>query len=93
MFFVSHGDAFAVVASNGASPRPPAWWLNLQAQPDADAFVEGTWRPVRARRATDAEAEDLWPRLVEVYSGYEHYRAIATRELPVIVLEPLATAQ
>ena len=90
VFFVSHGDAFAVVASNGASPKPPAWWLNLQSEPEADALVQGSWRPVRGRRATEAEAEALWPRLVEVYRGYEQYRAIATRELPVVVLEPLA---
>ena len=38
-------------------------------------------------RATDAEAEELWPRFVELYRGYDHYREIATRELRVVVLE------
>ena len=88
VFFVPHGDGFAVVASNGASKRTPAWWLNLQAEPDAEAHVRGTSHPVRARLATAAEIEELWPRFVGVYSGYAHYKAIATRELPVVVLEP-----
>ena len=92
VFFVAHGDGFAVVASNAASPRPPAWWLNLQAEPDAEAYLAGAWRPVRARRASDEEAEALWPRLVKVYPGYDHYRSIATRELPVVVLEPRPAA-
>ena len=88
MFFVPHRDGYAVVASNAGSRRPPAWWLNLEAEPDAEALIDGSWRPVRARRATDDEARELWPRLVEVYEGYEHYRRIAPRELPVVVLEP-----
>ena len=88
VFYVPHGDGFALVASNAAAPQPPAWWLNLQAHRDADVLVGGSWRPVRARRATDEEAEELWPRLVELYGGYDHYRSIATRELPVVVLEP-----
>ncbi len=41
-----------------------------------------------ARKATDAEAADLWPRLAEAYLGFEHYRSVATRELPVVILEP-----
>lgn len=87
-FFVSHGDAFAVVASNAASKRFPAWWLNLQADPDAEAFVHGRWRPIRARRADEHEAAELWPRFAASYSGYDLYKSIATRELPVVLLEP-----
>jgi F420H(2)-dependent quinone reductase len=88
VFFVRHGDGYAIVASNGASTRAPAWWLNLQAQPDAEALVRGTSHPVRARLATTNEIDELWPRFVRLYSGYAHYKAIATRELPVVVLEP-----
>jgi deazaflavin-dependent oxidoreductase (nitroreductase family) len=88
MFYVRHGDGFAVVASNAASKRPPAWWLNLRAAPDAEAAVGGGWRPVRAREATEAERSELWPRFVAMYRGYDHYREIATREMPVVVLEP-----
>ena len=88
MFFLDHGAGFAVIASNGASKRPPAWWLNLQAQPDAQALVRGKIYPVRARQASEQETATLWPQFVELYSGYEHYKSIATRELPVVILEP-----
>jgi F420H(2)-dependent quinone reductase len=87
-FYVSHNDDFVVVASNAASREFPAWWLNLQANPDADALVKGQWRPVRARRATEAEVAEVWPKLVSIYRGYDHYKSIATRELPVVLLEP-----
>jgi deazaflavin-dependent oxidoreductase (nitroreductase family) len=90
MFYLPHGDGYAVVASNAASARPPAWWLNLQAHPEAEALVDGDRRHVRARRASGEEVAELWPRFVEMYRGYDHYKEIATREMPVVVLEPLA---
>ena len=88
MFFLEHGEALAVVASNAAATRTPAWWLNLQAHPDAEAYVKGRAVPVRGREATSQEAELLWPRFDALYAGYERYREISSRELPVIVLEP-----
>jgi deazaflavin-dependent oxidoreductase (nitroreductase family) len=88
MFYVPFREGWAVVASNAASVRPPAWWLNLQAAPEADALVPGeAWTPVRARRATEAERDELWPRFVAMYRGYDRYAELATREMPVVVLE------
>ncbi|HEV3070760.1 MAG TPA: nitroreductase/quinone reductase family protein [Solirubrobacteraceae bacterium] len=88
MFSLKHGDGYAVVASNGAAKHTPAWWHNLQAQPDAEAFVAGKSYPVRARAASAQEVNELWPRFVQIYSGYEYYKSIATRDLPVVILEP-----
>ena len=89
MFYLRHGDGgFAVVASNAASKKPPAWWLNLEAKPDAEAFVDGKSHAVSARRAKPDEVKELWPRFVAMYRGYDHYKEIATREMPVVVLEP-----
>jgi deazaflavin-dependent oxidoreductase (nitroreductase family) len=92
MLYHRDGDSLVVCAANAASVRPPAWWLNLQADPHAQALVDGAWRPVRARKATDAERARLWPRLQETYEGHDHYLKLATRELPVVVLEPAGDA-
>jgi F420H(2)-dependent quinone reductase len=88
LMFAPVGEGFAIVASNAASEHPPAWWFNLQDHPDAEAFVRGSTYAVRARAASEAEIAELWPRLVEMYSGYDHYKSIAARELPVVILEP-----
>jgi deazaflavin-dependent oxidoreductase (nitroreductase family) len=88
MFYVPFGDGYAVVASNAASRRLPAWWLNLRERPEAEATVGHGWRPVRAREASAGEREELWPRFVAMYRGYDHYESLATREMPVVVLEP-----
>jgi F420H(2)-dependent quinone reductase len=88
MLFVEHRTGYAVVASNAASSRPPAWWFNLGAQRECEAFIGGRWRALRARAATDSEAAELWPELDSAYAGFEHYREVATRSLPVVILEP-----
>ena len=89
MIYVRAGDdAFAVCASNAASARYPAWWHNLKANPEAEALVDGRWRPVRARKAEGAEADELMARIEETYEGAKHYATVARREMPVVVLEP-----
>ena len=77
-----------VVASNAGSESDPAWWRNLRAAPEAEAWLGPVRRPVRARRATREEVERLWPRLLEMYAGYEGYRRSVEREIPVVILEP-----
>jgi deazaflavin-dependent oxidoreductase (nitroreductase family) len=88
VFYVKDGHNYAVVASNAGSPRPPAWWLNLQAQPDAQASIGRNVHLIRARPAGEEETAALWPRFVAMYAGYDHYRSIASRTLPVVILEP-----
>jgi F420H(2)-dependent quinone reductase len=88
MVYIEDGPNAVVCASNAASQRPPAWWLNLQAQPEAEALIRGHWRRVRAREADDAETERLWPQLQASYPGFDHYKSLATRKLPVVILEP-----
>ncbi|MGH2912425.1 MAG: nitroreductase family deazaflavin-dependent oxidoreductase [Solirubrobacteraceae bacterium] len=88
MFYLEHSGSYAVVASNAGSPRPPAWYLNLQAHPNATAHIRGVTLQVRSRPATDSEIDELWPRFVDMYPGYDHYRSITTRTLPVLILEP-----
>ncbi len=88
MFYLKGSGYYAVVASNAGSPKPPAWYLNLQAQPTATAHVAGATHHVRSRPATNSEVEELWPRFVDMYSGYDYYRSITTRTLPVLILEP-----
>ena len=82
------GDAVAVCASNAASARFPAWWLNLQADPAAEVLLNRKWRPVRARKAEGEEAAQLLAKFEETYEGAKHYATIAQREMPVVVLEP-----
>lgn len=87
LIFQPHGNDFLVVASKGGTDQPPAWFLNLEAEPDAEIQVKGDRFPVRARVATAAEKPELWAKMVEVWPDYDDYQERTSREIPVVVLE------
>jgi deazaflavin-dependent oxidoreductase (nitroreductase family) len=86
--FIRHGDGFAVLASNAGSDHTPAWWLNLQAQPNAKVLAHGTRLDVTARRANAAEEEALWNEFASLNPGFDEYRRLTARPIPVVVLDP-----
>ena len=88
LLYVEDGADLVLVASKGGYPRHPAWFHNLKAHPDTTVQVGARVRRVRARVATAAERERLWPRAVAVYPGYADYQARAGREIPLVILEP-----
>jgi deazaflavin-dependent oxidoreductase (nitroreductase family) len=88
--YLADGERFVVVASNGGADRPPAWWTNLRARPEAIVQVGARVVPVVARAATAAEHAVLWPRLTAVNPFFAQYAQITSRRIPVVVLEPRA---
>jgi deazaflavin-dependent oxidoreductase (nitroreductase family) len=88
LLYLADGERLVAVASANGAPRNPAWFLNLEADPEVEVQVRKEVRPVRARRATPEEAEQLWPRLIEIWPSYESYKQKTTRELPVVIFEP-----
>src|SRR6266849_8139290 len=88
--YLTEGAHFAVVASNGGAPQHPAWFLNLRAFQQAQIQVGSMAHRVRAREAAGAERDRLWNRMVQLYAGYRGYQARTTRQIPVVVLEPMS---
>jgi F420H(2)-dependent quinone reductase len=88
LLFLREGEAMVVVASNGGSSYTPAWWLNLQTNPDAEVEIGRRRTPVTGRRASADERATLWPELTSRYSGYAQYVTRTDREIPVVILEP-----
>ncbi|MDX6601332.1 MAG: hypothetical protein QOF13_534 [Solirubrobacterales bacterium] len=88
--YVRHGDAYAVGALNLGSDRDPAWCLNLRADPHAWVEVRGERRAVEARQATGEEAERLWQAFIDRLPAIADSRALAPREVPMLVLAPIA---
>jgi len=73
---------------NGWDEGHPAWWLNLEAHPDAEVrLARQRPRPVRGRRAQGDERDRLWQRWVEIDQA-DAYAAQRSTETPVVVLEP-----
>lgn len=88
LYYVDDGDHLAVVTSNAGRDREPAWWLNLQAQADAEIEVGKKRQRVSARRAKRSEYDRLWPQFVAGLRNYEAYRRKTERKIEVVILEP-----
>jgi deazaflavin-dependent oxidoreductase (nitroreductase family) len=82
------GDDVVLVASKGGADSHPAWYLNLQAQPEVDIVMGGKARAMRARTADAEERKVLWPQITSTYKGYAGYQTKTDREIPVVILEP-----
>jgi F420H(2)-dependent quinone reductase len=91
LMYASDGEDYILIASNGGAPRHPAWYLNLMANPDATVEVGDREVRVRAEEAHQEEKARLWQKMVEVYSGYDNYQRKTEREIPLVVLHPLAS--
>ena len=86
--YLADGDDVVLVASKGGYPKHPAWFHNLRAHPDTTVQIGREHRAVHARVATPEERERLWPKVVELYSGYADYQRRTEREIPLVILSP-----
>ncbi len=81
------GDDYLIVASKGGWDQPPAWYLNLEAEPEVEVQVKGDRFKARARTATPEEKPRMWKTMVAEWPAYDEYQANTEREIPVVVLE------
>ena len=90
LVYATDGDRIVLVASKGGSPRHPAWYHNLKANPEIQVWApKGRSGRYRAREAEGEERERLWQLACETYPGYDTYQdRTGGRRIPVIVLEP-----
>jgi deazaflavin-dependent oxidoreductase (nitroreductase family) len=103
----THGLTYArdrgdliVVASNGGIDRPPAWLLNLEADPQVTARVGRRVVPATARVADPEERDQLWPLVNLTNRGmarffhrgvtgrYDVYQRHTQREIAVVIITP-----
>jgi F420H(2)-dependent quinone reductase len=64
--YLEDGPNLLAMAMNGWADGEPAWWLNLQAHPDAKVDLADGPRLVRARAAEGDERSRLWARWREL---------------------------
>jgi deazaflavin-dependent oxidoreductase (nitroreductase family) len=83
------GTTYVVVASRGGDDNPPAWFLNLQANPGVEVAFQGAAKQrMHAREATPEERARLWPLVTADHKNYAGYQKKTTREIPLVLLEP-----
>lgn len=87
--YMSDGDTYVLVASNGGADRHPVWWLNLQKTPRAQVQIGNQTMTVEAVEADATERARLWPVLKASNPFYGPYEQITDRRIPVVVLRRL----
>jgi hypothetical protein len=88
--YLQDGPNLITMAMNGWADGEPAWWLNLQAHPNASVDLADGPRLVRARAAEGDERARLWGRWCQVDAGLDDYAALRSSETAVVILEPTA---
>jgi F420H(2)-dependent quinone reductase len=87
--YYEDGSNLVTLAMNGWADAEPAWWLNLQAHPDATVDLANGSCAVRARAAEGDERARLWARWRDVGDDVDGYATRRSSETAVVVLERL----
>jgi deazaflavin-dependent oxidoreductase (nitroreductase family) len=90
--YFEDGPNLVTMAMNGWGEGEPAWWLNLQAHPQARVQLTDGTRQVVAHAATGQERAQLWDRWRSVDKNLDGYARRRSTETAVVVLEPRTEA-
>ena len=86
--YFEDGPDLVTMAMNGWGGPEPAWWLNLQADPDATVDLVDGPRTIRARAATEEERPRLWARWAAYDKDLDAWASRRPHETAVVILEP-----
>ncbi len=86
--YVDDGPNLVTLAMNGWADAEPAWWLNLQTNPEAVVATSAGRHKVMGRSAEGEERSRLWARWHEIDKNLDGYAALRSSETAVVVLEP-----
>jgi F420H(2)-dependent quinone reductase len=86
--YVQDGPNLVTTAMNGWADPEPAWWLNLQASPDASVETFDGRFKVRARAAEGEERDRNWAAWAVFNPQRDAFAARRSRPTQIVVLEP-----
>jgi deazaflavin-dependent oxidoreductase (nitroreductase family) len=86
--YFEDGPNLFTLAMNGWGEPEPAWWLNLQANPDATIDLPNGTREITARSANREERSRLWAEMARLEPNLDAYASRRSHETAVVVFEP-----
>jgi deazaflavin-dependent oxidoreductase (nitroreductase family) len=89
--YFEDGPNLVTMAMNGWADPEPAWWLNLQAHPDATVDLPDGSHKVCGRAADKDERPRLWAKWAVYDKDLDASAARRSRETQVVILEPRQT--
>jgi F420H(2)-dependent quinone reductase len=82
---VEHDGEYALVASQGGSPKHPVWYYNLVADPQVTIQDGATPVDITVHETSGAERAEWWERAVAAYPSYADYQRRTERVIPLFV--------
>jgi deazaflavin-dependent oxidoreductase (nitroreductase family) len=92
LLYIRDGSAYVVTASNGGRPRHPGWYYNVQSNPQVTLHVHNSEVQAVAEVAGPEKRSELWRRLLQIAPFYGGYEKKSPREIPMVLLRPVAPA-
>ena len=83
------GSNIVLIASQGGTDKNPTWLHNLRANPQVHIQVGRHHQTMTAREANPEERPRLWQLMTRIYGGYDGYQQKTSRQIPIVVLEPV----
>ncbi len=90
LLYLTEPDGWVVIASWGGRDTDPDWYANLAVDPRCQIDIGADTIPVVAETLVGDRRNALWERAVAAYDGYASYQARTSREIPIVVLRPVA---
>ena len=92
LMYLPVDGGYAVFATNSGYANHPGWYYNLRAVPSATIEVGKAMIAVTARETEGDERGVIWSRQIEVAPAFADLQANTPRVIPVVMLEPVASA-
>ncbi|MBW2713007.1 MAG: nitroreductase family deazaflavin-dependent oxidoreductase [Deltaproteobacteria bacterium] len=86
LVFLQDGDEMVIVGSLAGYDSHPAWVLNANANPECWVQLDDKKMTTVARDATDAEREELWPKLNALFPPWGFFQSQTERPFAIKIL-------
>jgi deazaflavin-dependent oxidoreductase (nitroreductase family) len=84
------GGEVVIVASKGGADTHPAWYLNILDSKELEFQIATQCFRASWREPKGAEREKVWKFMVDVFPSYTNYQASTSREIPLVMMKPIA---
>ncbi|WP_228782898.1 nitroreductase family deazaflavin-dependent oxidoreductase [Nocardia abscessus] len=85
-YSAQNDGSFAIVASNGGSPKHPMWYHNLKANPTITVEMGIERFPARAEELVGIARAELWSKLLAGSADLTEYQGRTERVIPLLLL-------
>lgn len=88
--YLKRAGELLLIASYGGDDRHPAWYLNLDANPEVEVTRGTHTQTMHARTLSTMEKAEVWDEIVGTNPIYAQYERRTDRDIPVVALTPVA---